>query len=380
VSANQLRNLTKLGQSVWYDYIRRDLYRGPELRRLIEEDGLRGMTSNPTLFEKAITETALYDEDILRHAAKGASSAAILESLTIADVRGAAEVFQNVFAETRGDDGFVSIEVRPQLARDAEGSIAEARHLWQECDRANVMVKIPATDEGISAIRTCLAGGININITLLFSLSRYREVMEAYLGAMEERLAAALPVDRIRSVASFFVSRVDTKTDPQLDAIAGDPARSERHRRLARELRGKTAIANARLAYQEFGKVFQSSRFAKLKEKGVGLQRPLWASTSSKDPAYPKLYYVEALVAPNSVSTLPPETFAAYRDHGEPRMRIHDSLSGARSVFEGLAELGIDQERVGRELEEEGAAKFIASYDRLLEALERKANVFHAVR
>jgi transaldolase len=375
-----LKRLSELGQSVWYDYIRRDLYRGPELRRLIAEDGLRGVTSNPTLFEQAITETALYDEDIRRQAESGASPAAIFESLMVADVRGAAEAFQTVFLTTRGDDGFVSIEVRPQLARDAEGSIAEAHRLGRKCDRANVMVKIPATDEGISAIRRCLAGGVNINITLLFSVPRYREVMEAYLEAMEERLTAGLPVDCIRSVASFFVSRVDSKTDPALDSIAKDPSRSARHRQLASELRGKTAIANARLAYREFEKVFLGPRFAKLEEQGVRLQRPLWASMSTKDPAYPKLYYVEALIGANTVSTLPPETFAAYRDRGSPKVRIHDDLAGARSVFEGMAELGIDLQRISRELEEEGAAKFTGSYDRLLEALGRKVEVIDAVR
>jgi transaldolase len=380
VSVNQLQNLTKLGQSAWYDYIRRDLYQGPELRRLIEEDGLRGMTSNPTIFEKAILETTLYDEDIRRYAAKGATTAAIFETLMVADVRGAAEAFQSVYETTGGDDGFVSIEVRPQLARDTEGSITEARRLWAACNRANVMVKIPATDEGIPAIRRCLAEGININITLLFSVPRYREVMEAYLAAMEERLAAGLAVERICSVASFFVSRVDTKTDAKLDAIANDPARSERHRQLARELRGKAAIANARLAYQAFEETFRGPRFAKLREKGVRLQRPLWASTSTKDPAYPKLYYVEALVAPNTVDTLPPETFEVYREYGNPKVRIGNDLAWARYVFEGLSVLGIDQQSIWRELEEEGAAKFIGSYDRVIAALQRKEEVIHVVR
>jgi transaldolase len=380
VSVNQLQNLTKLGQSAWYDYIRRDLYQGPELRRLIEEDGLRGMTSNPTIFEKAILETTLYDEDIRRYAAKGATTAAIFETLMVADVRGAAEAFQSVYETTGGDDGFVSIEVRPQLARDTEGSITEARRLWAACNRANVMVKIPATDEGIPAIRRCLAEGININITLLFSVPRYREVMEAYLAAMEERLAAGLAVERICSVASFFVSRVDTKTDAKLDAIANDPARSERHRQLARELRGKAAIANARLAYQAFEETFRGPRFAELREKGVRLQRPLWASTSTKDPAYPKLYYVEALVAPNTVDTLPPETFEVYREYGNPKVRIGNDLAWARYVFEGLSVLGIDQQSIWRELEEEGAAKFIGSYDRVIAALQRKEEVIHVVR
>jgi tryptophanyl-tRNA synthetase len=368
-----IKRLSELGQSVWYDYIRRDLYEGPELARLIEEECLRGMTSNPTLFAKAIIDTELYDDDIRRLATNGASPAEIFESLSVEDVRGAADTFRPVYESTGGDDGFVSIEVKPQLARDTEGSIAEARRLWRACDRPNVMVKIPATAEGIPAIHQCLAEGININITLLFSVPRYREVMEAYLAAMEQRLAAGQPVDHMRSVASFFVSRVDTSANKKLDAIMKDASRPERERQYARDLRGRVAIANARIAYQSFEQVFQSSRFARLKGKGVHLQRPLWASTSTKDPAYPDLYYVEALVAPDTVDTMPPETFAAYRDRGEPKVRIHDDLRGAHSVFEGLAELKIDAQRISLELEEEGARKFIDSYDDVLKAIRNKS-------
>jgi transaldolase len=367
-----LRTLTELGQSVWYDYIRRDLYRGPALRRLIEDDDLRGMTSNPTIFAKAIMETDLYDEEIGRLAANGASAEAIFEALVVDDVRGAADVFRPVYESTGGDDGFVSIEVGPQFARDTAGSIAEARRLWSACDRPNVMVKIPATAEGIPAIRQCLAEGININITLLFSVPRYRQVMEAYLAAMEQRLGEGLPVDRIRSVASFFVSRVDTSIDKVLDAVASDASRPERERQTARELRGKVAIANARIAYETSGSVFNASRFAKLKERGAHLQRPLWASTSTKDPAYPDLYYVEALIAPYSVDTMPPETFAAYLDHGRPEVRIHDQLREAHSVFDGLGQLKIDFDRISLDLEAEGALKFVASYDEALQALRQK--------
>ncbi|MGH9786267.1 MAG: transaldolase [Terriglobia bacterium] len=380
MSANPLKRLTALGQSVWFDYIRRDLYQGPELKRLIEEDGLRGMTSNPTIFQKAIAETQLYDDDIRRLAANGASPAAIVESLAVEDVRRAADMFRPVHERTRGDDGFVSIEVRPQLARDTEGSIAEARWLWKECNRPNIMVKIPATHEGIAAIHRCLSEGININITLLFSVSRYREVMEAYLLAMEERLAAGWPVNSIRSVASFFVSRVDSNVDKKLDAIAKAAIRSDRERQLARDLRGKIAIANARIAYEAFEKMFRGSRFDRLREKGVRLQRPLWASTSTKDPSYPDLYYVEALVAPNSVDTMPPETFEAYRDHGDPKIRIHDGLLDAHSAFRSLAELGIDEQRVSRELEEEGARKFSESIGKILRAVEEKEKSINATR
>jgi transaldolase len=367
-----LRRLTDLGQSVWYDYIRRDLYQGPELKRLIGEDELRGMTSNPTIFAKAIMETDLYDDDIERLAAGGVSPAAIFESLMVDDVRHAADVFRPVFEATGGDDGFVSIEVGPQFARDTEGSIAEARRLWTLCDRPNVMVKIPATTEGISAIRQCLAEGININITLLFSVPRYREVMEAYLTAMEERLSLGQRVDQIRSVASFFVSRVDTNVNKELDAIAQDAGRPDGERQTARDLRGTVAIANTRIAYEAFQSVFTSARFAQLKERGVHLQRPLWASTSTKDPAYPDLYYVEALIAPDSVDTMPPATFAAYLDHGRPRVRIHDQLHQAHSIFGMLTELGIDVQRISLALEEEAACKFVGSYNEALNAIRQK--------
>ena len=369
---NRLKKLEALGQSVWYDYIRRDLLTGGELEKLIREDGLSGMTSNPTIFQKAIAETELYDQDIRRLAGEEKSTFQIFEGLAVADVRRAADIFRPAYDAKNGNDGFVSIEVGPHLANDTEGSIAEARRLWQECDRPNVMVKIPGTAAGIPAIRQCLSEGININITLLFSVARYREVMEAYLSAMEERTRAGQPVERVRSVASFFVSRVDTNADKKLDAKAKDAGASAADVELAQKLRGKLGIANARIAYEAFEEIFQGSRFGALAKKGVALQRPLWASTSTKDPAYPELYYVEALIAPDSVDTMPPETFAAYRDRGDPKIRIHDDLSGARDVFSGLARLKIEEDRIFRELEEEGVKKFSDSYDSLMKTLEEK--------
>lgn len=375
---NPLLRLAELGQSVWYDYIRRDLYQGPELRRLIAEDGLRGMTSNPTIFQQAIAATELYDADIRRLGEQGLAPADVFESLAVADVSAAADAFRQVHEAAGGDDGFVSIEVGPHMALDTAGSIAEARRLWQRCGRPNVMVKIPGNEPGIEAIRQCLVDGININITLLFSVERYRQVMEAYLSALETRVAAGQPVDRMRSVASFFVSRVDTNVDKKLDAIAGESSagsRPERQRQIARELRGKTAIANARLAYRAFEEVFSGERFARLREHGAKRQRPLWASTSTKDPAYPDLYYVEALVAPDSVDTMPRETFEAYKDHGNPRVRIHDDLDRAQDVLDGLAEVGIEESQIYEELEQEGVQKFSDSYDKLLQALAEKEKV-----
>jgi transaldolase len=368
---NPLKKLRELGQSVWYDYIRRDLITSGRLAKLIREDALAGMTSNPTIFQKAIAETALYDQDIARMGGEGKSPAEIFEGLEVADIQSAADAFRPVFDASGGNDGFVSIEVGPHLALDTEATIAEARRLWKECGRDNVMVKIPATAEGVPAIRKCLAEGININITLLFSVERHREVMEAYLAAMEDRVAAGAPVARIRSVASFFVSRVDTNADKKLDA-KGKEAASDREKQEAKWLRGRLGIANARIAYQAFLEVFGTPRFEALRKKGVAVQRPLWASTSTKDPAFPDLYYVEALVAADSVDTLPPETLEAYRDHGDPKIRIADDLNDARRVFEGLADVGIDTKQIFRELEEEGVRKFSDSYDALLKALEEK--------
>jgi transaldolase len=364
MSENPLKRLGELGQSVWYDYIRRDLYTGPKLQQLISEDGLKGMTSNPTIFQNAIAKSDLYDGDI--RSAAGKPPAAIYEQLAVTDVRAAADQFRPVFDAADGGDGFVSIEVGPHLARDTQGTIAEARRLWKECGRANVMVKIPGTAEGLPAIRQCLSEGININITLLFGVPRYREVMEAYLSALEERVKKGEPIDRIRSVASFFVSRVDTNVDAKLDALIakGNAA--------AKSVRAKLAIANARVAYEAFEEVFGASRFAALKAKGARVQRPLWASTSTKDKTLPDVYYVEALVGPDSVNTVPPETFEAYRDHGDPKVRIHDDLDAAHAAFAALPKLGIDFATVTKELEDEGVKKFSDSYDSLLEAIAAK--------
>jgi transaldolase len=370
MSPNPLKRLAGLGQSVWYDFIRRDLYQSGELARLIREDGLAGITSNPTIFQKAIAESKLYDEDIQQHAAEGKNAAEIFEGLAVRDVQGAADVFRPVHEATGGTDGFVSIEVQPKLARDAAATIAEARRLWSRCARRNVMVKIPGTAEGLAAIRACLTEGININITLLFSVERHREVMEAYLQAMEERVSKGLPVDKIRSVASFFVSRVDSNADKKLDALS--KSGPEAQQALARQWRGKLGIANARIAYEAFEEVFGSVRFRALRDEGVAPQRPLWASTSTKDPAYPDLYYVEALIGPDSVDTMPPETYEAYRDHGDPQIRIRDDRPGAHAVFRGLAQLRVDTAAIFRELEDEGIRKFSDSFDALLSAVAEK--------
>lgn len=372
-TANPLKKLKELGQSVWYDFIRRDLYESEELRKLIQDDGLSGMTSNPTIFQKAIAGTDLYDDEIRRLATQSKDTAQVFEALAVRDVRSAAQVFRPVYEESGGNDGFVSIEVRPKLAHDAQGSIEEAHRLWQACNLPNVMVKIPGTKEGLEAIRACLASGININVTLLFSVPRYREVMEAYLSAMEDRISKGLPVDRIRSVASFFVSRVDTSADGKIDARvkAGGEVRSS----LVQQVRGRLGIANARIAYQAFEDVFGGAGYKALRKRGVAIQRPLWASTSTKDPSLPDLYYVEALIAPDSVNTMPPETLEAYRDHGDPKIRIREDLQGAHAVFRGIEALGISTDALFQELEDEGIRKFSDSFDELLEALSEKESI-----
>ena len=367
--SNPPKRLSELGQSIWYDFIRRDLYQSGTLERLIREDGLAGMTSNPTIFQKAIAETDLYDGDIARLVGEGKEPAEVFDALAVRDVQGAADVFRPVYERTGGNDGFVSIEVGPGFAHDTAGSIREAQRLSQLCNRPNVMVKIPGTQEGVEAIRACLASGIHINITLLFSVARYRDVMEAYLAAMEERVSRSLAVDRIRSVASFFVSRVDTNADAKVDAVA---KASKKAAVLAAEVRGKLGIANARLAYQAFEETFGGERFAALRKRGVAVQRPLWASTSTKDPSFPDLYYVEALVAPDSVDTMPPETLDAYRDHGDPKVRIREDRAGARSVFEKLEEIGVDTGKIFQELEDEGIRKFSDSMSGLLAAIAEK--------
>jgi transaldolase len=365
-----LLRLRGLGQSIWLDYIRRDLFQG-ELRRLIEQDGLAGMTSNPTIFQKAIGETDLYDDRIRGGDRPSPAPDALFERLAVADVREAADQFRPLYERSGGRDGFVSIEVRPTLARDTDGTIEEVRRLWRACDRPNVMVKIPGTREGLPAIRRCLAEGININITLLFSVERYLEVVEAWFAAFEQRAERGERLDRLASVASFFVSRVDSKVDGRLEARLAE-ARGERERERIRALVGRIGIANAKLAFERFEERFRSPRFAALERAGARLQRPLWASTSTKSPKYPDVYYVHHLIAPDSVNTLPPETLEAFRDHGEPAVRIRDGLDEARGALAELGALGIDYGEVTRELEAEGVRKFAESYQDLLATIRGK--------
>ena len=364
--SNPLLRLSQLGQSLWYDYITRDLVASGALARLIAEDGLRGMTSNPTIFEKAIAGSRLYDEDIRRLSEQGRSPGEIFESLAVADVRAACDAFMPLYQQSSGADGFVSLEVSPTLANDAGGTIHEAERLWGAVGRPNAVIKIPGTRAGLPAITHCLAAAINVNVTLLFSVERYAEVVEAFLAGLELRLDRGLPIQAIASVASFFVSRVDGKVDALLDRAPGHP------------LRGKIAIANASTAYGLFERMLATSRWDKLARAGARPQRPLWASTSTKDPRLPDIYYVEALAAPQTVNTLPPETFDAYRDHGNPVIRIQESVAAAPAQLEALAEAGIDLKTVTRELEADGVAKFAASYAAVLAGIDTKAGALAA--
>lgn len=358
----KMHALLNLRQSVWLDYLDRGMTRSGELARLIDR-GLRGMTSNPTIFEKAITATSDYENDLESLAASRASDRDIFEALAIEDVRQAADVFRPVYESTKGLDGFVSLEVSPAVARDTEGSVTEARRLWNALDRPNVMIKIPGTREGWPAIERCLAEGININITLLFSVKHYRAVAEAYLRALETRVAAGQPIDTVASVASLFVSRVDTEVDRRIQLIGGPLT----------AFRGKAAIAGARLAYAAFGGLSQSALWRSLAAKGARPQRLLWASTGTKNPAYSDVMYVESLIGPETITTMPPETLTLFEDHGTVARTLDDAhATDAEHVVSALAAGRIDFDDVNWTLEEEGIATFARSFERLLATIGKR--------
>ena len=368
MKSNPLLELEKLGQSVWLDYIRRDLIESGKLRSLIEEDGLRGMTSNPSIFEKAILESHDYDPDIRELAMEGKNASEIYEIVSVQDVKDAADEFRSVYDKSSGQCGYVSLEVNPHLAHDTGGTIREARRLWASLNRPNVFIKIPATNEGLPAIRQLIGEGININVTLLFGLPRYRQVIEAYLSGIEDRIGQGKPVDDIASVASFFVSRMDTLVDPLLEKIAaGNDAKAE----LARKVHGQVAVANSKAAYQIYKEAFAGDRFKKLSRHGARIQWLLWASTSTKRPDYSDVKYVDELIGPDTINTIPLNTLDAYRDHGDPKVRIEQDVELAHWVLEKLPELGIDMDRVTQQLEDEGDEKFAEPFDHLLDVLEK---------
>jgi transaldolase len=372
MSTNPLIELTKLGQSIWNDNIERKLITSGELKRLIDEDGLSGVTSNPAIFEKAIAGSELYADQLRDLAEKGKSAQEIYEGLAIHDIQMAADVLAGVYQKAGGADGFVSLECSPLLANDTNATIEEARRLWCLLDRKNVMIKIPGTEAGMPAIEQCIYEGININITLLFSLHAYDKTIEAYIRGLERRAEENKPINNISSVASFFVSRIDSAVDKELERRVSQSTDQEEKRKL-QSLLGRIAIANAKLAYQRYKKVFHGERFALLKQQGAQVQRPLWASTSTKNPVYPDVYYVEALIGPETIDTLPPATIAAFRDHGRARVTIEDNLDEDRALLARLAEVGISLDQVTAHVLADGVRLFAEPFEKLLKTIESRA-------
>jgi transaldolase len=374
---NPLLQLKALGQSVWYDDIDRGELLSGFFERLICEDGITGATGNPTIFEQSISHDTTYDGQMRQLLREGKTAQEIYEALAITDVRNAADLLHFVYEQTGGRDGFVSIEVSPYLAGDTVGTLDEVRRLWRKLDRPNVMIKIPATPAGIPAIRQSLIEGMNINITLIFSIENYRQVAEAYLSAVEERGAKGQDISCIASVASFFVSRVDVLVDRLLEDKVKAADSSVPQQKL-KALQGKIAIANARLVYQEFKRIFSRPQFGALKQQGASMQRPLWASTSAKNPAYRDVLYAEELIGPETIDTMPLKTIESFRDHGRVRLSIEEALPEAKSALSELEEAGIHYDQITRQLQEEGVQQFSDSFRKLLACIDHKREVLHA--
>ncbi len=368
---NPLIQLGIFGQSLWLDYIRRDLIASGNLRRLIEEDGLRGMTSNPAIFEKAISGSPDYDEDIQAQSLAGKGVQSIYEAISQCDVQRAADKFRPLYDRTNGRDGYVSLEVNPHLAHDTHGTIQEARQLWSALNRPNVFIKVPATAEGLPAIQQLISEGININVTLIFGLPRYRQVAEAYLGGIEARAAQELSLEHVASVASFFLSRIDTLVDPLLEKLIEQGGREAD---IAKQVQGQVAISSAKRAYQIYMNIFGTPGFQKLADQGARVQRLLWASTGNKNPDYSDLKYVESLIGPNTVNTIPVETLDAYRDHGDPKALLEQDIERAGWVLDRLPELGINIDQVTQQFEDEGVEKFNKPFDNLMETLAKRCH------
>jgi len=374
---NAIRSLEQLGQSIWYDNISRSLLRSGGLQRMVREDGLLGVTSNPSIFEKSIAGSDDYDAELRGILARnpGTPVPDLIQTLMVSDIRHAAEDLREVYDRTRGRDGYVSVEVTPAKARDARATIEEVRLLWRVIDRPNLMVKIPATREGLTAIEQAVSEGMNINVTLIFSVERYREVAAAYITGLERRHREGKPLAHVASVASVFVSRVDTLVDEMLQARMSALPAQDHVDRLG-DLLGRAAVANTRIIYQAFKESFQGPRFAALRSAGASLQRPLWGSTSTKNPAYGDLLYVETLVGPHSVNTVPPVTYAAILDHLQPSLTIEQDVPGAHAHMRMLEAEGIDVALVMKKLEEDGVAAFEKSFDGLIRNLEAKKHQF----
>jgi len=370
-ATNPLKDLLKFGQSVWLDYIRRDLITSGELKRLIDEDGLRGMTSNPAIFEKAITGSKDYVNilDSLK-GRKDLDAKGKFEIIAIRDIQDATDLLRPVYDESNRHDGYVSLEVSPYLALDTRGTLEEARRLWKAVNRPNLMIKVPGTKEGIPAFEQLIGEGINVNVTLLFSQEVYQQVAEAYVRGLQKFVASGGDVSRIASVASFFISRIDNAIDADLSARLKSEQGDEQK---LKSVLGKVAIANGKLAYQRYLKIFSGPNWDKLKAKGAQTQRVLWASTSTKNPAYPDILYVQELIGPDTVNTIPPATFDAFRDHGKPRETLTEDVEGAKQVMKNLAEIGISIDQVTDKLTEDGVRLFEEAFDKLLAAVEKSA-------
>ncbi|MDE2768921.1 MAG: transaldolase [Chloroflexota bacterium] len=370
MSQTPLHELHAHGQSVWLDFLSRDLVDSGELARLVAEEGVRGMTSNPTIFQEAIKGSDTYDEDIRRLGAQGFSPEEMFEAIAVDDIAAACDVLRPVFDESGMTDGFVSLEVSPRLAHDTEGTVEEARRLLASVNRPNLMIKVPATPAGLPAVETLISEGVNVNITLIFAQAVYRGVVDAYLSALENRAAAGKPVDDVASVASTFVSRIDTAVDAQLEALLAErPGDADE----IRSLLGKAAIANSKAVYEIFEEISASERYQALAADGAQPQRPLWASTSTKNPEYPPTLYVDELIGPKTVNTMPSVTMDAFREQGEVQSTVSSDPDYWSGVLERLAALGVDLDAIMDQLQEEGVQKFIDSYDDLLQDLEAKA-------
>jgi transaldolase len=366
---NNIKKLAELGQSVWQDDISRQMIASGDLQKAIDEIGIRGVTSNPTIFQKAIGSGDIYDADIKALLADGKTPAEVFQAVAVKDIQDACDIFRPIYDETGGEDGFVSLEVLPSLARDTEATLTNARELWKAVDRPNLMIKVPGTVEGEPAVETLLTEGINVNITLLFSLANYEAVARAYINALKARHENGLPVDHVASVASFFVSRVDTLADKKIDEKI---AAGEGNIELLKSLKGKVAVANAILAYEKFEELFHSPEFKELADAGAKVQRPLWASTGTKNPDYSDVLYVETLIGPHTVNTAPLKTIDAFIDHGTVERTVDKDYAAAHKVLDDLKSNGIDIDEITAQLEDEGIASFITSYDDLLEVVEGK--------
>jgi transaldolase len=365
-----LEQMREMDQSIWYDNIERKLLVDGTLAGKVERGEIRGITSNPSIFNKAISQSDEYDSDIKKYTQQGISSEDAYEKLAIQDIQAAADLFLPLYTESKGGDGYVSLEVNPYLAHDTKGTIKDAKRIWELVDRPNLMVKIPSTREGLPAITETIADGINVNVTLIFSLGRYNKVLDAYLAGLEKRLSAGKPISGIASVASFFISRIDSKVDQRLESLLTDSSPQEVG--MIKDLLGKTAIASGKLAYVDYERTFgeAGTRFKPLSLEGAKRQRVLWASTSTKNPAYPDTKYVDGMIGPKTVNTIPPHTLEAFLDHGVVERTIDSNLDSARAVLEDIAALGIDLEEVTDELEKEGVKAFADAYQSLLDSLE----------